>query len=138
MEWRLPVHDRLDSVEPHPLPTRREFTLDAALAVLAGCVVTISDACGNSSTSPSPTPTDVAGVISANHNHSGTITAAQITTGSAFTLNIQGTAAHPHTVAITQADLTSLKNRQSITRESSSDLSNTFGQHSHSVTFTPV
>jgi hypothetical protein len=131
------MHD-LDSFEPRPLPTRREFTLDAALAVLAGCVVTISDGCGKSSTSPSPTPTDVAGVISANHNHSGTITAAQITTGSAFTLNIQGTAAHPHTVAITQADLTSLKNRQSITRESSSDLSNTFGQHSHSVTFTPV
>jgi hypothetical protein len=131
------MHD-LDSFEPRPLPTRREFTLDAALAVLAGCVVTISDGCGKSSTSPSPTPTDVAGVISANHNHSGTITAAQITTGSAFTLNIQGTAAHPHTVAITQADLTSLKNRQSITRESSSDLSNTFGQHSHTVTFTPV
>ena len=132
------MHDRLDSFEPRPLPTRREFTLDAALAVLAGCVVTISDACGKSSTSPSPTPTDVAGVISANHNHSGTITAAQITAGSAFTLNIQGTAAHPHTVAITQADLTSLRNRQSITRESSSDLSNTFGQHSHNVTFTPA
>ena len=132
------MHDRLDSFDPRPLPTRREFTLDAALAVLAGCVVTISDACGNSSTSPSSTPTDVTGVISANHNHSGTITAAQITAGSAFTLNIQGTAAHPHTVAITQADLTSLKNRQSITRESSSDLSATFGQHSHNVTFTPV
>jgi len=140
MEWRLPVHDRADSFEPRPLPTRREFTLDAALAVLAGCVVTISDGCGKSSTSPTPTapPTDAPGVISANHNHSGTITAAQITAGSAFTLNIQGTAAHPHTVAITQADLTSLKNRQSITRESSSDLSNTFGQHSHNVTFTPV
>jgi len=132
------MHDRLGSFDPRPLPTRREFTLDAALAVLAGCVVTISDGCGNSSTSPSSTPTDVAGVISANHNHSGTITAAQITAGSAFTLNIQGTAAHPHTVAITQADLTSLKNRQSVTRESSSDLSATFGQHSHSVTFTPV
>jgi hypothetical protein len=137
-EWKEAAMHDLDSFEPRPSPTRREFTLEAALAVLAGCVVTISDACGNSSTSPSSTPTDVAGVISANHNHSGTVTAAQITAGSAFTLNIQGTAAHPHTVAITQADLTSLKNRQSITRESSSDLSNTFGQHSHNVTFTPV
>jgi hypothetical protein len=138
MEAAMP--DRVDSFEPRPLPTRREFTLDAALVVLAGCVVTISDGCGKSSTSPTSTapPTDVAGVISANHNHAGTITAAQITAGSAFTLNIQGTAAHPHTVAITQADLTALKNRQSVSRESSSDFSNTFGNHTHNVTFTPV
>ena len=120
--------------------TRREFTLDAALTVLAGCVITISDACG-SSTSPTATPppaTDINGTITANHNHVALITAAQITTGSAFTLSIQGTAAHPHTVSVTQADLTTLRNRQSVTRESSSDPSNTFGVHSHSVTFTPA
>ena len=133
------MSDRVESFEPGSLPTRREFTLDAALALLAGCVITISDACG-SSTSPTPNtpPADVAGVVSANHNHSGAITGAQITAGSAFTLNIQGTAAHPHTVSITQADLTALKNRQSVSRESSSDLSATFGQHSHAVTFSPV
>jgi hypothetical protein len=128
-----------DSFEPRSLPTRREFTLDAALALLAGCVVTISEACGKSSTSPSSTPpTDVTGVVAANHNHSAVITGAQITAGSAFTLNIQGTAAHPHTVGITQADLTALKNRQVVTRDSSTDFSNTFGNHLHAVTFTPV
>ena len=131
------MSDRVESFEPGSLPTRREFTLDAALALLAGCVITISDACGGSSTSPTPTA-DVAGVVSANHNHSGAITGAQITAGSAFTLNIQGTAVHSHTVSITQADLTALKNRQSVSRESSSDFSNTFGQHSHAVTFSPV
>ena len=132
---------KTDSFEPCSLPTRREFTLDAALAVLAGCVVTISEACGKSSTSPSstpPPPTDVTGVIAANHNHTAVITGAQITTGSALTLNIQGTAAHPHTVAITQADLTALKNRQAVTRDSSTDFSNTFGNHLHTVTFTPA
>ena len=134
------MSDRVESFEPGSLPTRREFTLDAALALQAGCVITISDACGGSSSSPTPNtpPADVAGVVSANHNHSGAITGAQITAGSAFTLNIQGTAAHQHTVSITQADLTALKNRQSVSRESSSDLSTTFGQHSHTVTFSPV
>jgi hypothetical protein len=129
----------LEPIEPSSLLTRREFTLDAALALLAGCVITISEGCGKSSTSPSEVPpTDITGVISANHNHSAVINAAQITAAAAFTLNIQGTAAHPHTVALTQGDLTSLKSRQSITKDSSSDLSNTFGLHSHSVTFTPM
>src|SRR5262245_311112 len=121
---------RAGSLEQSSLPTRREFTLDAALALLAGCVITISHGCGKSSTSPSdPPPTDVTGAISANHNHSAMITAAQITAAAALTLNIQGTAAHPHTVAITQADLASLKSRRAITRDSSSDPSNTFGVH---------
>ena len=119
--------------------TRREFTLDTALALLAGCAITISDGCG-SSTSPTPVtpPADVTGVISANHSHSAVITGAQITAGSAFTINVQGTAVHSHTVAITQADLTSLNNRRSVARESSTDFSNTYGNHSHTVTFTPA
>ena len=125
--------------ESRSLRTRREFTLEAALAILGGCAITISDACGKSSTSPGPTPpADVTGVISANHSHSAVITGAQITAGTALTLNIQGTAAHPHTLAISQADLTALKNRQTVTKESTTDFSNTFGNHAHTVTFTPV
>jgi hypothetical protein len=133
------MSDRVDTLVRRTSVTRREFTLDAALAILAGCVITISDACG-SSTSPSPAapPTDLTGSISANHNHVALITAAQITAGNAITLNIQGTAAHNHTVSITQADLTMLRSRQSVSRESSSDQSNTSGLHSHSVTFTPA
>jgi len=119
--------------------TRREFTLEAALALLAGCVITISDTCGGSSTTPTSTPpADTTGVISANHGHTAIITGAQITAGSALSLNIQGTAAHQHTVAITQADLTALRNRQVVSRDSSTDLSNTFGLHAHTVTFTPA
>ena len=133
------MSDRVEPFEPNSLPTRREFTLEAALALLAGCVITVSEGCGKSSTSPSDTPpTDVNGSISSNHNHTAQITGAQITASVGITINIQGTAAHNHTVVISQADLTSLKNRQSITRESSSDQSNTFGLHSHSVTFTPM
>ena len=134
-EKRLP----LTSFENRPSLTRREFTLEAALGLLAGCVITISDAC-SSPTPPTvvPPPADVTGVIAANHNHSAAITGAQITAGSAFVLNIQGTAAHTHTVSVTQADLTALKNRQNVAKESSTDLSNAFGNHSHTVTFTPV
>jgi hypothetical protein len=116
--------------------TRREFTLEAALAILAGCVITISDiACGSSSTTPTPVtpPADVTGVISANHNHVAVITGAQITAGNAISLDIHGTATHTHTLSISQADLTSLRNKQAITTTSSSDNS-----HSHTVTFTPV
>lgn len=123
----------------HTTLTRRHFTLQAALAVLAGCVVTVSDACSNDSpTTPSPAPADITGSISANHGHTGVITAAQITATNAFSLNIQGTAAHPHTVALSQTDLQTLKNRQPITRDSSNDVSATFGPHLHTVTFTPA
>ena len=133
------MSDRVETHAPRPSLTRREFTLEAALAILAGCVITVAEtACGSSSTT-APTPAapapaaDVNGIIAANHGHVAVITGAQITTGSAISLNIQGTAAHQHTVAISQADLTTLKNRQAVTGTSSTDAS-----HSHTVTFTPA
>jgi hypothetical protein len=116
--------------------TRREFTLEAALAILSGCVITISDmACGSSAapTSVAP-PADVNGNIAANHGHIAVITGAQITAGTAIVaLDIHGTASHTHTLSISQADLTSLKNKQPITTVSTTD-----SGHSHGVTFTPV
>jgi hypothetical protein len=118
----------------HSSLTRREFTLDAALAILAGCVITVAEGCGKSSTSPTPTPpADVAGVISANHGHAATITGAQITAGNAVSLNIQSTATHAHTLNVSQADLLNLKNRQAVNIVSSTD-----NNHQHTVTFTPV
>src|SRR5690242_11454886 len=87
--------------------TRREFTLEAGLAILAGCLITISDAaCGSSSmpaTTPTPTnPADINGVVSANHGHVAVITGAQITAGNAIALDIRGTATHTHTVSVSQ------------------------------------
>jgi len=127
--------------ENHEAIDRRQFTLQTAMAILAGVTITVSDACGSGySSMPSPTPTptptpgpsDVSGNISANHGHTAVITSAQITTGNAISLNIQGTATHPHTVEISQADLTSLKNRQAVSRDSSNN-----SGHMHTVTFTP-
>ena len=128
--------DLVETLEQQRGLTRRAFTLDAALALLAGCVITISDACGSSSPTPvTPTPTtvDVTGVVSANHGHTAVITGAQITAGNAVALNIQGTASHPHTLSISQSDLQTLKNRQAISSASSTD-----SGHSHTVTFTPA
>lgn len=120
---------------PHGSLTRREFTLDAALALLAGCVITVAEGCSKSPTTPTPTPpADVtASAITGNHGHTATVTGAQITAGNAFALTIQGTAPHNHTVAISQNDLLSLKNRQAITKDSTTD-----NNHQHTLTFTPA
>lgn len=118
---------------------RREFTLAAAMAALSGVAITIS-ACGGggSPSSPTPTPTpappaaatDKTAVIGSNHGHAGTITAAQLTAGGTLSLNIQGTAAHPHTVELTAADISTIASSQRVSKESSTD-----NGHSHSVTF---
>ena len=122
---------------------RREFTLQSALALLAGVVITM-DGCGGSTTTPSPTVTpspapapvaDVNGSVSANHAqpHIAVITAAQITAGSAISLNIQGMATHPHNVDLTQADLVALRNRTTVAKDSTN-----VNNHIHTVTFTPA
>jgi hypothetical protein len=129
--------DRVDTLAPRRSLTRREFTLDAALAILATCVITVAEtACGGNSAAPTPAATpvaDVNGLVAANHGHVAVITGAQITAGGAVSLNIQGTATHNHTVAVSQADLATLKSRQTVTSTSSTDAS-----HSHTITFTPV
>jgi len=129
---------RLQSLKKSTTVTRREFTLEAALALLAGCVITISDvACGGSKNTnpanPSPTPTDINGTVSANHGHTATVRAADITATNAIVLNIQGTATHNHTLSLSQAELVTLKNRQAVSKDSSNDNS-----HMHTVTFTPA
>lgn len=114
--------------------TRRQFTLQSALAVLSGCVITVTGCGSGSPAAPSqPAATDVPGTISGNHGHTALIKAAQITAGNAVSLDIQGTASHPHTVEISQAEIAALKSRQPVTKSSSTDAS-----HQHSVTFTPA
>src|SRR5436190_17797237 len=95
--------------ESHLVLGRREFTLQAALAMLSGVVITITG-CGSMevsptspspslslSPSPSPSPSpgpsgDVVGSISANHGHSAVITRAALTAGNAVSLDIHGSA----------------------------------------------
>jgi hypothetical protein len=122
--------------------SRREFTLQSALALLASVVITV-DGCGGSSntpTSPTPSPAptpaplaDVNGSVSANHGHVAVVTSAQITSANALSLNIQGTATHPHTVELSQAELGSLRSRTTVAKDSTTN-----NNHMHTVTFTPV
>jgi hypothetical protein len=116
------------------LLTRREFTVEWALAVLAGATITISG-CGddddNPTTNPSPSATNRVGTVSANHGHEVTITAAQITAGTALmSLQIQGSATHPHTINLTAAQVTSIGQNQRVSVDSTTDQA-----HNHTVTF---
>jgi hypothetical protein len=126
-------------VSEHPderrVVTRRDFTLESALALLAGVTITITGCGDDDSSSPSPTPgptpvANVAGSVSANHGHEATITGAQITSGGALSLDIRGGATHPHTVQVTTAQLQTIRNRQQVAVVSSTD-----NNHSHTVTF---
>ena len=128
------MSDSVQTLDPRREVTRREFTLEAALAILAGCVIAISETgCGGSDLAPTPNPTDVTGTVSANHGHSAVITAAQLSAGGAIMLDIHGSADHPHTVSLSQTDMSTLKSRQPVSTTSTTDNS-----HSHTVAFTPA
>ena len=70
------------------LLTRREFTLESALAILTAATITMTG-CGDdddddNGTGPSGQPGSEVGTISENHGHSITLTSAQITPGTAM------------------------------------------------------
>jgi hypothetical protein len=112
--------------------SRREFTVESVLALLAGVVVTISG-CDDSDSPTSPSggaAGDFTGNVSANHGHVATVTAAQITAATAVTLNIQGSATHPHTVTLTADQVRSIGARTQV-----SVTSTTNDDHIHTVTF---
>lgn len=118
---------------------RREFTLQAALALLAGASITVAG-CGGSGSPGGASPVsgsggnagavDVSANISGNHGHAATITAAQISAGNSLTLTITGAADHPHVVELTAADLGRLASGQSVQKDSS-----TMAAHHHVVSF---
>ena len=122
---------------------RREFTLQAALALLAGASITLAG-CGGSGSPAGSSPlnsgaqgntgtsgsADMLANISANHGHSAVITAAQLAAGNGITLTITGAADHPHVVELSAADLQRLAGNQSVSKDSS-----TMAAHHHVVTF---
>jgi hypothetical protein len=114
---------------------RREFTVASVMAMLSGVVITISG-CGSSSTpstpsTPAPSPvSDVTGTVSANHGHSAIVTSARFTAGIGFSLDIQGTASHPHTVELSASELVQIRGGTRVAKDSSNN-----GGHSHTVTF---
>jgi len=116
------------------LLTRREFTLETALAILSGVTITISGCGGGGSSPTAPTvvlqPGDEEGSISANHGHSAVIRAAQINAANVVSLDIRGNATHPHTVSLTQADVIAIGASTRVSKQSTSD-----DGHDHTVVF---
>jgi hypothetical protein len=116
---------------------RRRFTKE--LAFLSGVTVTIG-ACGggggySSPTGGTPPPTtnasgDKLGQISANHGHTARITSAEIAAENAVTLNIEGTAGHPHMVTVPTAAIRDLRAGRSVQVTST-----TTDAHNHTVVF---
>jgi len=114
--------------------TRREFTIESALAMLAGVTITLSG-CGDDKPpqAPSPIATDKTGTVTtdAGHSHTGAvITAAQFTAGNAITLTLTGATTHTHTVSLTQVELSQISAGTRVQKTSTTD-----NTHSHTVTF---
>jgi hypothetical protein len=124
--------------------SRRKFTQEASLAFLAGVSVTVA-ACGGGGcggggddgygppTSGTPTtlpPGSKSGNVSANHGHSATITAAELQAGGAVSVDIAGSAGHPHLVVLPAQAVQEVRDGRKVQKESTA----TDG-HTHTVTF---
>jgi hypothetical protein len=117
--------------------SRREFTAESVMALLAGVVITITG-CSDSPSAPSSngggggggSTADVTGVVSANHGHIAVVTAAQITAAGGVSLDIMGQATHPHTVTLTATQVQQIGARQQVAVTSTTNEA-----HSHTVTF---
>jgi hypothetical protein len=114
--------------------SRREFSVEALMALFAGVVITVS-ACGDDDDPTGPTGGNRSGAVSANHGHVATVTSVQIMDGNAVQLDIRGSADHPHTVDLTGTEVVQIGNGQQVSKQSSTDPSAAFGTHLHTVTF---
>ena len=126
----------VESLDPEN-PERRAFTLQSILAILSGVTITIT-ACGGDDSPTSPSPGGNGGrtaTVSANHGHTAEITSAQLMATNAVTLNILGTATHPHTVELSVGEVGQIAGGQRVTKTSSTDDSPDAGRHGHAVTF---
>jgi hypothetical protein len=119
------------------LLTRREFTVESALAMLAGVTIIISG-CGdddNPGSNPTPPPATggKTGVVGSTNGHTHTgadITAAQLTAGNAISLTLSTVSGHSHTVSLSQSELTQIAANTRVQTNSSTDAG-----HVHTVTF---
>ena len=100
--------------------------------MLSGVAITISG-CGGDTGNPM-TPTSVgggaSGVVGANHGHSASVTSAQLMSAGEVSLDITGTADHPHTVVLTPAELQQISDGARVSKTSTINAG-----HAHTVTF---
>lgn len=117
--------------------SRREFSIEALTALFAGVAITVT-ACDDDNGGGvivGPGGGDRSGSVSANHGHTATVLSVDLNAGNAVTLDIRGTADHPHTVTLTGAQVTQIRDGQRVSTTSTTDASAQFGTHLHTVTF---
>lgn len=130
--------------------TRREFTAASVATLFVGMGVTLTG-CGGGSGGGTSSPSgpsgptgpaangDRQGDISANHGHVAVVTAAQLAAGGGVTLDINGSAGHPHRVDLSAAEVAQIAAGTRVTKTSvplsSPPDYGSFGPHEHTVTF---
>jgi hypothetical protein len=112
------------------LLTRREFTLESALAILSAATITITGCGDDDEPDTGPSGQGEVGTISENHGHSVAITSAQITAGGALTATLTTGNGHTHTIDLTAAQVVAIGQNQRV-----SVTSTTNEAHNHTVTF---
>ncbi len=111
---------------------RRAFVRGSLLAALGGMTVTITGCAEMSPTAPAlpaAFPADVTGTVVNNHGHSAVITAVQLGTNGAVSLQIQGSASHSHTVELSAEDVARIRRGEGLAKVSSGE------RHTHIVIF---
>ena len=116
--------------------SRREFSVEALTALFAGVVITVT-ACDSDGgpVTVGPGGSGEAGTISANHGHTATVESVQLTAGNAVSIDIRGSADHPHTVTLSATEVGQIRDNQRVTTTTTTDASAAFGTHAHTVTF---
>ena len=107
----------------------------AALALLGGGT-------NDGGTNGNPEPASACGSsgseIAGNHGHQLTVPTADLTSATAVTYSIIGSATHDHLLTLSPVDLAQLNSGGTVTVVSSVTDAPTFGLHSHGVTVTCV
>ena len=112
------------------LLSRRAFTVESVLAILATATITISGCDGGSDLGPSPPAGAREGVVSNNHGHRAIVEAAQLNSNSTITIDMRYQATHNHELVLTPLELASISENGRVVKASS-----TTEAHSHTVTF---
>jgi len=110
--------------------SRRAFTVESALAILATATITIAGCDDGGDLGPSPPAGAREGVVSENHGHRAIVEAAQLNANSTITIDMRFRATHNHTLMLTALELASISENGRVVKTSSTD-----DGHSHAVTF---
>ena len=112
------------------LLSRRAFTVESVMAILAAATITITGCDGGSDLGPSPPAGSREGVVSNNHGHRAIVDAVQLNSNTAITVDMRYQATHNHELTLTPLELASISENGHVVKTSS-----TTDGHNHTVTF---